>query len=235
AADTITHTAPKSSFAEGIKTLRTNLTFMSPDNPPETLLVTSPGPGEGKTISSINMAIAMAQSGSETLLVDTDLRRPRIHRALDLDKSAGVSDLIRGDSDLRGAVQATDIEDLFCLTSGKVPPNPSEMLHSDRFHGLVDEMRHHYDRVIFDSPPLAAVSDALIISNTVDGTLLVVEFGKTRRETFLRSLERLHGVGAPLLGFVLNEVANDAPGYGYPYYRYSYYGDRSREGRPTAD
>jgi len=222
AADTITHFAPKSSFAEGIKTLRTNLTFMSPDNPPSTILVTSAGPGEGKTISSVNMAIAIAQSGSETLLVDTDLRRPRIHNALDLDKTAGVSGLIRGESTLQTAVQSTDIEDLFCLTSGEVPPNPSEMLHSDRFHDLVDQMRRQFDRVIFDSPPLAAVSDALIISNTVDGALLVVEFGKTRRETFLRSLERLHGVGAPLLGFVLNSVARNASGYGYPYYRYSY-------------
>jgi capsular exopolysaccharide synthesis family protein len=224
-ADTITHTAPKSSFAEGIKTLRTNLTFMSPDDPPETLLVTSPGPGEGKTISSINLAIAMAQSGSRTLLVDTDLRKPRIHKALGVEKDSGVSSLIRGETTLAESTGATEIEGLDIITSGEVPPNPSEMLHSERFHDLVEEMGAAYDRVIFDSPPLAAVSDALIISNMVDGALLVVEFGKTRRETFLRSLEQLQGIGAPLLGHVLNEVRKDGAGYGYgySYYRYSYY------------
>lgn len=229
AADTITHTAPKSSFAEGIKTLRTNLTFMSPDEPPEAMLVTSPGPGEGKTVTATNMAIAMAQSGQKTLLVDSDLRRPRVHKALDLNKEPGLSEVITGSTALDDAVQTTMADNLHAVSSGEVPPNPSEMLHSRSFENFVSEARQKFDRVVFDSPPLAAVSDALIISNLVDGVLLIIEFGKTRRETLVRSLEQLRGIGAPLLGCVLNEVSQDSTGYGYSYYRYAYYGDDDRE------
>ncbi len=221
--DTITDSAPRSSFAEEIKTLRTNLTFMASETPPQTLLVTSPGPGEGKTITSINMAIAMAQSGARTLLVDTDLRRPRIHAALELEKAPGFTSTLRADELVGEAIQSTHIDNLSCLTSGEIPENPSEMLDSEAFREFVQERRQNYDRVIFDSPPLGAVSDALIISNMVEGMLLVVEFGKTRRETLERSLGQIRGIGAPLVGIVLNEVSTDVPGYGYSYYRYSYY------------
>jgi capsular exopolysaccharide synthesis family protein len=233
AADTITHTAPKSSFAEGIKTLRTNLTFMAPDDPPTTMLVTSPGPGEGKTLASTNTAIAMAQSGLDTLLVDTDLRKPRIHRALNLSKDPGMSGAIKGDYEVKDVTAETQIENLDVLTSGEVPPNPSELLHSERFGEIVETLRKEYDRVIFDSPPLAAVSDALILSQSVDGVLLILEFGKTRRGTFKRSLEQLHGIGAPLLGCVINEIDIDKTGYGYDYsyYRYSYYGEEEQPRR----
>ncbi len=234
-ADTITHTAPKSSFAEGIKTLRTNLTFMAPDDPPETLLITSPGPGEGKTITSLNTAIAMAQSGQDTLLVDSDLRRPRIHEALGLERETGWTSMLKGDATLKQATQTTFENNLSALTCGPIPPDPSELLHSDRCRDLIGEMRNDYDRVIFDSPPLAAVSDALILSHSVDGVLLMVEFGKTRRETLERSLEQLHGIGAPLLGLVLNEISTDSKGYGYSYYRYSYYGEEGERRRKEGD
>ncbi len=228
AADTITYTAPKSSYAEGIKTLRTNLTFMSPDNPPELMLVTSPGPSEGKTITSVNMAIAMAQSGLKTLLVDGDLRRPRIHKALGVDNKIGLSALVKGEAQLDAVTKETRIDGLYTVTCGDVPPNPSEMLHSEKFHEIADQMRDKYDRVIFDSPPLGAVSDALILSNLVDGMLLVIKFAKTRKEMLARSLDQLQGIGAPLMGVVLNEISRDAGGYyyGYKYYgRYSYYGE----------
>jgi capsular exopolysaccharide synthesis family protein len=235
-ADTITHTAPKSSFAEGIKTLRTNLTFMAPDDPPEKLLVTSPGPGEGKTLTSLNMSIAMAQSGHDTLLIDSDLRRPRVHSALGLEREPGLSSVVKGQMDLESAVQSTMESNLTALTCGPIPPDPSELLHSEQCQELVQEMGERYDRVIFDSPPLAAVSDALILSHLVDGVLLMVEFGQTRRETLERSLEQLHGIGAPLLGLVLNEISTDGTGYGYSYYRYSYYGQEDEaEELPAKD
>jgi len=224
AADTITFTAPKSSFAEGIRTLRTNLMFMAPDNPPRLLLVTSPGPGEGKTMTSVNMAIAMAQSGQKTLIIDADMRRPRLHKALGIEnRDQGLSSIILGNEELDQVVQATRIENLSMLSCGQIPPNPSELLHSERFAKLVEEVGEKYDRVIFDSPPLGAVSDALVLSHSVDGVLLILSFGNTQKEMLRRSVDQLMSIGAPLMGFVLNEIRADASGYAYQYYyRYSY-------------
>ena len=224
AADTITFTAPKSSFAEGIRTLRTNLMFMAPDNPPRLLLVTSPGPGEGKTMTSVNMAIAMAQSGQKTLIIDADMRRPRLHKALGIEnRDQGLSSIILGNEELDQVVQATRIENLSMLSCGQIPPNPSELLHSERFAKLVEEVGEKYDRVIFDSPPLGAVSDALVLSHAVDGVLLILSFGNTQKEMLRRSVDQLMSIGAPLMGFVLNEIRADASGYAYQYYyRYSY-------------
>src|SRR5690554_28437 len=224
AADTITFTAPKSSFAEGIRTLRTNLMFMAPDNPPRLLLVTSPGPGEGKTMTSVNMAIAMAQSGQKTLIIDADMRRPRLHKALGIEnRDQGLSSIILGNEELDQIIQATRIENLSMLSCGQIPPNPSELLHSERFAKLVEEVGEKYDRVIFDSPPLGAVSDALVLSHSVDGVLLILSFGNTQKEMLRRSVDQLMSIGAPLMGFVLNEIRADASGYAYQYYyRYSY-------------
>jgi capsular exopolysaccharide synthesis family protein len=223
-ADTITHTAPKSSFAEGIKTLRTNLLFMAPDNPPKLLLVTSPGPGEGKTLTSVNMAIAMAQSGQKTLLLDTDMRRPRLHKALGVSgKENGLSSVIMERTAIEDAIESTVVDNLEVLTCGEIPPNPSELLHSDRFNDLVGQLRESYDRVIFDSPPLGAVSDALILSQAVDGVLLILKFGQSRKELLRRSVDQLTGIGAPIMGAVLNEITSDTSNYAYSYYyRYSY-------------
>lgn len=232
AADTITHAAPRSAYAEGIKTLRTNLTFMSPDRPPALMLVTSPGPSEGKTITSVNTAIAMAQSGLRTLIIDADLRRPRLHKALGMSNQIGLSSLVRGDVALEGVVQQTAIENLEMIACGEVPPNPSELLQSRRFDELVEELRQKYDRVIFDSPPLGAVSDALILSRVVDGALLVVKYARTRKEMLGRSLEQLHGIGAPLMGIVLNEISRASGGY---YYGYQYYGKDAYYGSDHED
>lgn len=230
-ADTITHTAPKSSFAEAIKTLRTNLTFMAPDSPPSSLLITSPGPQEGKTLTSTNLAIAMAQAGHETLLVDTDLRRPRIHKAVGVDKEPGLSSAVTGSTQLDDILQQSMTDGLSILTSGEVPPNPSELLQSESFEEIHEQLTEKFDRVIYDSPPLAAVSDALILSQLVDGVLLITQFGSTRRETLRRGLEQLYGIGAPLLGAVINDLAPERPGYGYDYsyYRYYTYDDEAAE------
>lgn len=223
ALDTLVHTAPRSSFAEGIKTLRTNLMFMAPDDPPKVLLMTSPGPGEGKTINSVNMAIALAQSGEKTLLIDSDMRRPRIHKATGVGNEVGLAQLIGGDANLEEAIQSCPFEggpDV--IACGPVPPNPSELLHTDRFRQVVAELRERYDRIIFDSPPLAAVADALILSHSVDAVLLILKFGQTRQELLARSVEQLEAIGAPLVGTVLNDI-DDSGTYGYAYYyRYRY-------------
>ena len=224
ALDTLTHTAPRSSFAEGIKTLRTNLMFMAPDDPPKVLLMTSPGPGEGKTLTSLNMAIAFAQSGEKTILIDSDMRRPRVHKAVGSDnKRPGLAQVIVGDVELVDAVDTSPVDEgLDILRCGPIPPNPSELLHTERFRDLVEELRQRYDRVIFDSPPLAAVTDALILSHSVDAVLLILKFGQTRQELLARSIEQLNAIGAPLVGTVLNDV-DTSSGYGYAYYyRYRY-------------
>lgn len=223
--DTMTEIAPRSSFAEGIKTLRTNLMFMAPDNPPRLMLVTSPGPGEGKTLVSINMAIAMAQSGQRTLIVDSDMRRPRVHKALDLENERGLSAIVSGQAQVDDVVRDTAIENLFAITCGEIPPNPLELLHTERFQKFVAELGSKYDRVIFDSPPLAAVSDALVLSQSVDAVLLILKFGQTRKELLKRSVEQLEALGAPFMGCVLNDIsaaAGSAYAYSYYYYRYRY-------------
>jgi capsular exopolysaccharide synthesis family protein len=222
--DLITHFAPKSSFAEGIKTLRTNIMFMSADKAPRLLLVTSPGPGEGKTLISANMAIAFAQSGLRTIIVDNDLRRPRVHKALGVKNNRGVSEIAIGGGKLDELAMATEVENLWVLPAGQIPPNPTELMHTKRFEDLLTELTQKYDRVILDSPPIGAVADALILSRFVDAVLLVVKYGTTRRETFRRSIDQLDAIGAPLMGCVLNDIKKDAAGYGYTYhyYRYNY-------------
>lgn len=227
--DIITHVAPKSSFAEGIKTLRTNLMFMAADEPPKLLLVTSPGPGEGKTLISSNMAIAMAQSGLKTLIVDNDLRRPRVHKALGLKNAKGVSEIAIGEATLEETLLPSGIENLWVLPAGDIPPNPTELMHTARFEKLIEELSQKFDRVIMDSPPIGAVADALILSRFVDAVLLVVKYGTTRRETFRRSIDQLDAIGAPLMGCVLNDIKKDAAGYGYSYYYYRY----NYEEKPT--
>jgi len=228
--DMMTHLAPKSSFAEGIKTLRTNLMFISPDNPPAMLLITSPGPGEGKTLLSSNMAIAMAQSGLKTLIVDCDLRRPRVHNAMGIKNTIGVSDVVVGSKQLDDTIQATEVENLFALPAGHIPPNPSELFHSEAFAKLLIDLRSKFDRVLIDSPPVGAVADAMILSRSVDGVLVVLKYGQTRRELFRRSIDQLEAIGAPLMGCILNDVKRNAAGYGYSYYHYRY----NYEERPDA-
>ena len=221
--DTLTHTAPRSSFSEGIKTLRTNLMFMAPDNPPQVLLMTSPGPGEGKTVAAVNMAIGLVQSGDKTILIDSDMRRPRIHKALGIENTVGLSDVITGKATLSEAIRPAPFDEgPDIITCGPIPPNPSELLHTDEFRQLVIELRQRYDRIIFDSPPLAAVADALVLSHSVDAMLMILKFGQTRQELFGRSIEQLEAIGAPLFGTVLNDV-DESGGYGYAhYYRYRY-------------
>lgn len=233
--DMITHIAPRSTFAEGIKSLRTNLMFMAPDNPPKLLLVTSPGPGEGKTLISTNMAIAMAQSGLRTLLIDADMRRPRVHKAVGMENDQdGFVALLERRGKVEELVRQTSVENLHVLTCGEIPPNPAELLHAESLPELIDELLTLYDRVIFDSPPLGAVSDALVLSHFIESVILITKFGQTRRELLKRSIEQLVTIGAPLMGCVLNNIDTSVGGYGYYnyyyYYRYNY--DEQPEGKP---
>lgn len=220
--DLFIHRRPKSTVAECCRSIRTNLHFMSPDKPLRQVLVTSAGPREGKTSTAINLATVMAQSNDRVLLVDTDMRRPRIHKAFDVDNRVGLTSLILGEVDYDTCIQRTSVPNLDVLSCGPVPPNPTELMHTERFRAIVADLVARYDRVIFDSPPVIAVADAMILANVVDGVLFVIKSGQTSREVVRRAKEMLEGINAPLLGAVLNDLDLEDRAYRYHYY-YSYY------------
>lgn len=242
--DLFVHTHPMSAAAECCRTIRTNLTFMSADEPLRALVVTSASPREGKTTVTANVAISLAQSGKRVLLVDTDLRRPRVHRAFGVSSARGVTSVIVGEARLTDVVQPTSIPNLDVLACGPIPPNPSELLHSQRFGDLVAEALESYDRVIFDSPPLGAVTDAAVLAPQVDGTLLVVKAHSTTRDALASTLRQLRDVTANVVGAVLNDVDPKRKGYGagdyyYYYRREGYYAedggdDRGESQRPMS-
>lgn len=220
--DLIVHTHPKSSIAECCRTIRTNITFMSADRPRKTLVVTSASPREGKTTVSISLAISLAQSGKRILLVDTDLRKPRIHRAFGKPLTRGVTSILVGEHPPKDAILETDIPGLSLLASGPVPPNPSELLHTEQFRQLLAELGKSFDHLILDSPPLAAVTDAAILAPQVDGTILIIHTQRTTRDAIRLALRQLRDVNGHLLGGILNEIDLSSHRYGYStsyYYR----------------
>jgi len=233
ARDLFVHTHPKSSVAECCRSIRTNLLFMSPDRPLKRILVTSSGPQEGKTTTAISLGIAMAQSGSRTLLVDTDMRRPRLHRAFGIANEIGLSTAVVGEADLEACLKNTGIPNLWVLPCGPVPPNPAEMLHTSRFKEILAALVGRFDRIVLDSPPLAAVADAAVLATQVEGTLLVVKAGVTARPMALRSLSALSSVNAPVIGAILNDLDISSQAYGYYYYRNrGYYGQEGDNAVP---
>jgi capsular exopolysaccharide synthesis family protein len=220
--DLFVHSHPMSAAAECCRTIRTNLTFMSADEPIRALVITSASPREGKTTVTANVAISLAQSGKRVLLVDTDLRRPRIHRAFRVSSSRGVTSVVVGEARLTDVVQSTDVPNLDVLACGPIPPNPSELLHSHRFGELVREALAHYDRVIFDSPPLGAVTDAAVLAPQVDACMIVIKAQYTTRDALSSALRQLRDVAANVVGGVLNDVDPRRKGYGASDYYYYY-------------
>ncbi|MBK7864660.1 MAG: polysaccharide biosynthesis tyrosine autokinase [Archangiaceae bacterium] len=225
AGDLVVAEQPKSAVAECCRAIRTNLLFMSPERPLKSLLVTSAGPRDGKTTTAASLAITMAKSGNKVLLVDADLRRPRVHQAFKIPNGAGLSSLILGEGTLEGAVKSSGIENLSVLTCGPIPPNPAELLHTQAFTDLLAQLTTVYDRVIIDSPPVGAVADAIVMSTKVDGTVMVLKSGVTAKDTAKRTVRAMRDVKARLLGAVLNDInLDDRQGSGYYYYaKYGYY------------
>lgn len=221
----VAQTAPRSPAAEAYRVLRTNLQFSSLDKPLRTLMVTSPGPGEGKSTTVANLALVIAQAGSRVLLVDADLRRPNIHKLFQLPNSTGLTTaLLQIGDHVVDFIQDTGQGHLHVLTTGPIPPNPAELVGSARMHELIELLQDRYDFVLIDSPPVLAVADAAILSNQVDGTLLVASAGETRFDMLARALERLESVGTRPLGIVLNKLT--ARSSGQYYYYYYYYASR---------
>jgi capsular exopolysaccharide synthesis family protein len=217
----IVHEQTFSGAAEAARAIRTNLLFMAPDNPYRTLLITSAGPSEGKTTVACCIGIAMAQTKQRVALVDCDLRRPRIHKVFQKSSEAGVTTALF-DGELPGdEVMRTEVPNLWVVPAGPLPPDPAELLHSERFKALIAKLRERFDRVIIDSPPVVAVTDAAILSTLVDGTVLVARAFKTQRELARHGARSLLDVGGKVAGVVLNAVDLDRDEYRY-YHYYSY-------------
>ena len=225
----VTHANPRSPVAESYRSLRTNLAFARARQNIKTLVLTSPGPADGKSTTVANLAITFAQQGQRTLLVDGDLRRAVLDKTFSVPRSPGLTEVIVGEAELEHSVNATDVPNLFVLGSGQFPPNPSELLGSNAMANVIREAREQFDVVLFDSPPLLAVTDAAVLSTMVDGTILVVRMGATARQAVRRALGQLHAVHARVLGAVMNDVdlrkSSYYGGYGYAYY--AYYGSEA--------
>lgn len=212
---------PSSAFAESYKAIRTAIILSSAEKPPRRILITSSGPGEGKTVTSINLSVAIAQSGYKVLLIDSDLRKPRIHKVFDLDNSKGLSTYLAGVSDA-DILQDSPIGELKIIPSGPIPPNPSELLSSKRMSEILELYSRKYDFIICDSPPVLTVADSLILSKLLDGVILVARADVTTYENAKKCLKSLSNVDAHVLGVSINALDYKKGGYsGYYSYHYS--------------
>jgi capsular exopolysaccharide synthesis family protein len=197
--------------AESYRQLRTNLQFTNVSGQKTAVLITSSAPGEGKTTTAINLAITLAQAGQKVCLVDADLRRPMVHEYLGLENGVGLTTALMGTAQLDGALQPWGSGKLVVLTSGQIPPNPSELLGSEEMQDLVTCLRHDFQTVIIDSPPLLPVTDAAVLSQHVDGVTVVVGSQKIKHHDLAKALNTLSMVGAPVLGIILNRVPAKGP------------------------
>jgi polysaccharide biosynthesis transport protein len=216
----------RSSAAEAYRVVRTSMLLSAAGNPPKLVLVTSGQPGEGKTTTVVNTAISLAQLGSSVLIIDCDLRRPSTHKVFGVDHSKGLSTYLSRDIEIDGLIQKLQIPNLSLLPCGPIPPNPAELISSDRMKGLLQTLVTRYDHILIDSPPLIHVTDPVILSSLVDGVILVVHGGKSSRGVAQRARQELSSVGAKIFGVVLNNVDMRREGYDEYYYHryYSNYG-----------
>ena len=216
---------PKSIAAEAYRSLRTNIQYSSFDKKYQTLVVTSANPGEGKSTVSGNLALVLAQGESKVLLVDCDMRRPSVHKKFRISNTYGISDLLVGNKKLEAVAHKYN-DNLTIVSAGKIPPNPAEMLGSKAMTAFLEEMKKHFDYIVLDTPPLQAVADAQILSTKVDGSLIVVRAGVTKKDAVHNAVSIINKVNGNIIGTVLNGADNSKDKY------YYYYGDEdSRTGR----
>jgi capsular exopolysaccharide synthesis family protein len=208
---------PKSPIAEQYRTIRTNIQYSSFDKELTTLMVTSSGPGEGKSTTAGNLAVVFAQLGKKVLLVDSDLRKPTVHQTFGVNNLFGFTTVLTKQAKLESTVIKTEEKDLYVLTSGPVPPNPAELLSSKLMDQFIEEAKELFDYVIFDTPPLLAVADPQILANKVDGSIFVVYSGRTEVDLAKKAKELLENAQSKLVGVVLNhkEVKNNDYYYYY--------------------
>lgn len=204
----VTLTDPRSPAAEAYRTLRTNLSFSSLDRPIRTLVVTSPGAGEGKSTAAANLAVTLAQSGRRVILVDCDLRRPSLHDLFDVPMSPGLTSMSL--EEMTAPLQATGVDNLWLLSSGPKPPNPADLLGTNRMDAVLAALAERADIVLLDAPPVTAASDAAILGAKTDGVLLIIEAGKTRRDQSERARELLEQAKVRIVGVALTNAPRES-------------------------
>ena len=233
----VTFNDPKSPISEAYRSIRTNIQFSNIDRDIKTIVVTSSKQDEGKTTMISNLAVSFANlEGKKVLIIDGDLRNPSVHKKFNITNVHGLTDIITGQKSLKQTVQMTDIENLQVLTTGKMPPNPAEMLESKKMRDFIEELKTYYDYIFIDAPPIGIITDAGVIANYADGTILVVGSGEVETEIAKISKERLEKVKANIIGVVLNKYIAEGSTYGY--YNYYYEGGSSsskvRKGKKTS-
>jgi len=227
AVELVTQSRPQSQMAESYRALRTSLLLTSLGGPPKVILITSALPQEGKTTTSINTAIVLAQKGTRVLLIDADLRRPSIHKTLGMGPKTGLSNVLTGNATLQQAVVRSNIlPTLFVLTAGTPPPNPAELLASSNMKDILAELREQFDHIVVDTPPTLSVTDAVVMSTRADAVVLVIRSGQTTKQALRRSRDLLMQVNARVSGVLLNAVDLSSPDYYYYYEYQGKYGQR---------
>ncbi len=225
--DMYVHSNPNSQVAEACRSLRTNIVFSGADRPLKTLVVSSANPREGKTTLVMYLGTTMAQAGERVLLIDTDMRRPRLHISTGVSRGSGLSNLIVGEGTYEDSIKPTDVPNLFVLPCGPLPPNPAELLMSQRFQHVLEELNRRFDRLILDSPPLGAVTDAVVLSNKTDGVAIVVRAGKTLRDEVKRATRQIRHINGHIVGVIVNRLDTRDRRYGYYHYQYYGYGEKA--------
>lgn len=212
--DLITLSDPRSPISEAYRALRTNLSFYNLDNPLRSLVVTSAAPDEGKSVAIANLAVTMAQSGRRVILVDCDLRRPSLHQLFNLQANPGFTDIVLADNPTL-PLQKTQVDNLWLLAAGTKPPNPADLLGAKKADQLIARLQEEADIILFDAPPVIAVTDATILGTKVDGVLLVVEAGKTKREHAERAKQMLEKARVRIIGAALTNAPKDSVANSY--------------------
>ena len=211
-------TNPKSIVSEQFRTTRTNINFSMPDGELKTLLITSSLQGEGKSTSSANLSCLFAQEGKKVLLIDADMRKPTVHYTFHITNTIGLSNILTKKVTVQEATKETYIENLSIITSGPIPPNPAELLSGKMMDEMLEGLKEQYDIIVFDAPPLLSVTDAQILANKSDGTVLVINAGSTDKDSALKAKELLQVSKAKVLGTILNNFKLEKDHYYYHYY-----------------
>lgn len=222
----IVNTKPKSPISESYRSIRTNIQFANLDKNLQTIMVTSPTAGEGKTTTLSNVALAMADAEHRVLIVDCDMRKPRIHKVFEISNTYGMAEILLGGGDYKKALNPTSNENLYIITAGKIPSNPSELLYSNAMKNLIQNLKKDFEYIFIDAPPVVPVTDAAIMSNYVDGVILVCASGVIEIELAQKAKESLENVNANILGVVLNKINTKNDKYSSYYY---YYGEEDKK------
>lgn len=220
----VTYQSPKSPISESFRNMRTNITFSDIDGDVKVIAITSTEKSEGKTTIISNFAVALAQSGKRVLIIDCDLRRPQIHFEFEISNKVGLTNILLKEIESIDGILETEVKNLFAITSGPIPPNPSEILASKRMGNLIDELTPAFDYILLDAPPIGMVTDAAVLTPVTDGYIIVVAMGKSSKEGIRLAIDTLENVNANIIGIVANKVPiTKRQGY------YSYYNEETKE------